>query len=601
MLILPITLYPHKSRVITFYSCDDKTVPPSLFDEPVSDCDFSPVYPTPFRKRDFKTVKKYGDTYWIGGDKGLFRYCDGEKEYYDKVMYFSADRDLKDNKVINFCGNENEIWVRTETAVSHIELKMMSMEEKAEMLRAETVKIVYRKGMISHRNLQEPWNTEKPEKFNCCDNDGGFTASFCIGEILHYAVLRKEKGADHPETIETRKIARRALDACLLLMYIPGRADGFIARSYVTTDAPVPDDGLFLYREGDTVTVAETSASISRGISKKTYKMPHPEIPECLRYLYEDEGYTADDLVFKCDTSSDEVTLHLVNLYYAHIVFGEEEPALDEMIKTNVALVIDHIISNGYEYVDFHGGATSWAKWSMRYFNTPLGWGDGPLNGAELLMFLKLAMSVCGNEERWVNEYSKLIENGYAEMNTLHYDRAFAASIIKHCDPTEDIMYGDHMLSNLTYFMLNLLEDNEELRSLYFEGWQSWRQTSTGREHHPVYDIPFAYLYGGDSYYDEDKIKMWYYRHNCSMLASGVSLVGRSDIAVKEYKAGYRQTSYLLTPDEKFISKHDRDPLEYKNEDSHGKYCVEMCSPYTMSYWMGRYYGVLEEGGNENG
>lgn len=599
---MPITLYPHKSRVITFYSSDDKTVPASLFDETRSDCvDFSPIYPTPFRKNDFRIIKKYADTYWVGGDKGLFRYSDNEEEYYDKVMYFSADRDLKDNKVINFCGNENEIWVRTETAVSHIELKMISMEEKANILTNETVNIVSRKGMVSHRRLEEPWNSDKPCKFNSCDNDGGFTASFCIGETLHYAVLKKEKGADHPETKKARKNALHALDACLLLMYIPGRGNGFIARSYVTADAPLPDDGLFLHRTGDTATVLETTASKRRNFSGKKFKMEHPEIPERLRYLFEDEGYTEDDIIFKCDTSSDEVTLHLVNLYYAHNVFGEEDEELDEMIKANITATVDHIISNNYEYIDFHGGATSWAKWSMRYFKTDIGWGDGPINSAELLMFLKLAMSVCGNEKRWTDEYDSLIKNGYAELSRLHYDRAFAASIIKHCDPTEDIMYGDHMLSNLTYFMLNMLETDENLRSAYYEGWQSWRQTSMGREHHPVYDIPFAVACGSDSYYDEDKIKMWYYRHNCSMLASGVSLVGRSDVAVKEYRAGYRHTSFLLTPDEKYISKYDRDPLEYKNEDSGGKYCIEMCSPYTLSYWMGRYYGILEEGGRENG
>ena len=597
---MPITLYPHKSRVITFYSCDDKAVPASLFDAPVSDCDdFSPRYPTPFRKRDFRIVKKYNDVVWVGGDKGLFRYCENEKEYYDLVMYFSADRDLQDNKVLNFCGSEDEIWVRTETAVSHIQLKTISMEEKADMLREETLRIVDRKGMISHKFLEEPWNTDKPLVFNHCDNDGGFTAEFCIGEILHYAVLKREKGADHPDTLKVKASAIRALEACLLLMYVTGRP-GFMSRSYITTDAPLPDDGLFLKRSGNTATVLETSASVRRGLCGNTYEIPNPEIPARLRHLFTDYGYTEDDIIFKCDTSSDEVTIQITNLYFAHLILGEEEKELDEMIKANVAAIVDNIISNGYEYLDFHGEPTCWAKWSMRYFSTPVGWGDGPLNGSELLMYLKLALAVCGNEERWANEYSKLIGEGYADMSTLHYDRAFAASIFKLCDPTEDIMYGDHMLSNLTYFMLHLLETDEELRKIYYTAWQSWRQTSVGREHHPIYDMPFAAVCDGDSYYDEEKIKMWFYRHSCSMIASGVSLTGRSDVATKEYRAGYRHTSYLLTPDERFMSKADRDPLEYKDEDSHGKICVEMCSAYTTAYWLGRYYGILVEGGNDN-
>ena len=57
---------------------------------------------------------------------------------------------------------------------------------------------------------------------------------------------------------------------------------------------------------------------------------------------------------------------------------------------------------------------------------------------------------------------------------------------------------------------------------------------------------------------------------------------------------GYRQTSVLLPPDERFISKYDRDPLEYKNEDSGGLNVVENCYVYTYAYWIGRYFGFIE-------
>ncbi len=593
---MPITLCKHKSRIITFYDADDKNVPQAVFtDIDNEQYDFHPVYPVPFRKDSFKIIKKYADVYWIGGDKGLFRYCESEKNIYDKVMYFSADRDLTDNQVSALFGNENEIWVKTESGISHIELKCISSEEKAVMLRNETLSIVDRKGMISHRFLKNARDIKNPEKFNSCDNDGGFTASFCIGEILRYATLKREKGENHPETADSKKAALRALDACLLLMYITGRGDGFVSRSYHTTDAPFPDDGLFMHRQGDSAILLDTSAARSRGLSGTVCKMPYPEIPLRLRYLYENDGYTADDIIFKVDTSSDEVTLHLVNLYYAHLFLADGDSELDEMIKKNTALIVNHILDNNYEYVDFHGGATSWAKWSNRYFETPLGWGDGPLNSAELLMYIKLAESVCGKTEKWTNAYNTLLKEGYADLSVLHYDRAFAASIFKQCDPCEDIMYGDHMLANLTFFMLNMLEKDEDLKALYREGWQSWRQTSIGMEHQPVYDIPYICVYGNDNFISEDKIKMYFYRHNCSMLASGVSIKERADVATKEYRAGYRQTSYLLPPDERYISKYDRDPLDYRSEDSGGKMCVEMCSAYTFGYWMGRYYGILKE------
>lgn len=596
---MPIVLYPHKSRVITFYSVDSPCVPKTLFEDMGENVDFKPVYPTPFRKRDFKIIKKFGNAYYVAGSKGLFRYCESEEEEYDRVMYFSADRDLKDNNVLALCGDENEIWVRTETAVSHIQLKMMTMEQKAELLREETSRIVDRKGMVSNRNLTEPWNLESAHKFGHSDNDGGFTASFCMGEMFHYDVFKREKGAEHPDTIKVREIAMRALTACLLLMYIPGRNDGFVARSYVTTDAPLPDDGLFMRRKGNIATVIETNYAKRNGLVGLQSEIVE-EIPERLRYLYESEGYTADDIIFKGDTSSDEITLHLFNLYYAHTIFGEEDKELDAIILNRTEKIINHILDNGHELVDFHGKPTSWAKWSDRYFKSGIGWCDGPLNCAELLMYLKLGQAVCGYNEKWQTEYETLLANGYDKLCTLHYDRAFSTAIMKHCDTAEDIMYGDHMLSNLTFFGLTLFEKDEKLRDIYYQGWQSWRSTSIGKEHHPIYDIPFAVNFGSDDYYDEEKIKMWFYRSDCSRLASKVSLTERCDVAAKEYRAGYRQTSYLLTPDERFISKYDRDPWEYKNEDSNGNMGVEMCAPYTLAYWIGRYYGIITEGGESN-
>ena len=51
------------------------------------------------------------------------------------------------------------------------------------------------------------------------------------------------------------------------------------------------------------------------------------------------------------------------------------------------------------------------------------------------------------------------------------------------------------------------------------------------------------------------------------------------------------ETSWLLTPDEHYITKYDRNPYAY------GGWCslreVESCYPYTCAYWLGRYYGII--------
>ena len=192
MIKLAITLYPHKTRVITFYSHDDSCVPSCLAENAGGVIDFTPEYPLPFAKKDITAIRNYGDVYWLASDKGLARYCASETEIYDRVMYFSADRDMKDNKILALCGSEDEIWVKTETCVSHIELKMMSMEEKAEILLDETLTIVDRLGMVSQRRLDEGWNKASAQPYACSDNDGGFTAMYVMGLIFRYAVFKRE-------------------------------------------------------------------------------------------------------------------------------------------------------------------------------------------------------------------------------------------------------------------------------------------------------------------------------------------------------------------------------------------------------------------------
>lgn len=591
---MKITLEPHKSRVIEFYPVDDKKIPKELFSEENREIDFYPKYPVPFSIKYMTVIRQYGDVYWVGGKDGLYRYCESEKYEYDRVMYFSADRDLQDNHVLSIVGDKNEIFVRTETSVSHITLKNMTMEEKANGMLRETVDIIDRFGMVSQRGLREPWRKDKPMPFADSDNDGGFTASFCIGETLHYAVLKKEKGENDPETQKVKKQAVRSLEACLLLMFIHGRNNGFVARTYITADAPLPDDGLFFRRCGNEAIILETTYTKSLGLVGIRCDASHP-IPERLRHLYTEKGYTDDDIIFKGDTSSDETTLHIMNFYYAHLIFGKEDEELDELIKTATAGLINHIIDNNYELVDFNGEPTSWARWSKRYFKDGIGRNDAPLNAAEILMYLKAGSEICGKNERWENEYNRLISIGYSALPALHYERESIACIGNGCEVTEDIMYGDHMLANLSFFGLMLWEKNEERKRDYLAGWKSWRNTTMAREHHPVYDIPFA-VACPDEYINEEKIKMWFYRSNCSAFAGGVSLDRRRDAATKEYHAGYKQTSYLLPPDERAISKYDRDSLCFINEMSGGKNTVETCSPFTFPYWMGRFYGVIKEG-----
>ena len=92
------------------------------------------------------------------------------------------------------------------------------------------------------------------------------------------------------------------------------------------------------------------------------------------------------------------------------------------------------------------------------------------------------------------------------------------------------------------------------------------------------------------------RIKTWFYRFGATRIASGVSLTNRIDYAQKLFMGDYKETSALVPNDERFIAKYDRNPLEFKNEDSGGAGVLEGCYPYTFAYWIGRYFGFIAEG-----
>lgn len=589
----PYKLKSHLCRFCTFYPSGDANIPAELlsFKNEKPDLEGFP-YPLPSKKSDYTCYAKAGEIEWFGAVNGLTR-CDvnAEREE-DTVMYFSAPRDLLDNNVKAIMPDGDNVWVLTENGAAYIEMKPVAAEQKADILLEETLKYVDRRGMISQRYLTKARDLDSIVPYGHSDNDGCFTAGFAMGEVFRYAVFKREKGIDHPDTQKAKKVATRAVEACLLLMHIHSRGNGFVARTYICADEPVPDDGIFFRISDGKATCLESTVAKKRGCVGAVIDAS-AEVPARLAKLYTDLGYTINDVIYKADTSSDEITLHYLQMLVAHEHLGCDDPELDEIIKASVKGLMSHIIESGYELHDFTGEPTSWAKWSTRYFNTEFGWVDGALNSAQLLMYLLVTMKITGEEGQWREHYNHLVNDlGYADMTETHFDRLYQASLSMNFDFVEDIMYGDHMLAVCAFFGLCTLEKDETLLKKYRNGFKAWR-TSLEREHNPGYDLPYAVACPDDKI-DIERLAEWFYRTNASRLAAGVSLKGRHDIPVKRLRMGTEEISVLLPPDERFISKYDRNPVSHTNEDSGGVMCVESCYVYTFAYWFGRYYGFFE-------
>ena len=588
-------LKPHVARKITIMKKDDPRVPKELFAVKSVAPDLTGFpYPLPSKKSDYTCFAEGNNgVFWYGGLSGLTRYDSKTDRKADKIMFFSACRHLADNKVDALLADGDNVWALTGDDVSYIEMPTLSCEQKADILHEETKKYVQRRGMVSQRDLKVARDPESRYPYAACDNDGLFTSGYAMAEMFHYATLRRELGEDDPRTQKARADATLGCEACLLLMYIHKRPEGFISRSYHIGEEPVPDDGFFYKIQGDKAICVETSASKKRGRAGEVYPADYP-IPDRLARLYRDLGYTDDQITYKADTSSDEVTGHYLQMRYAHDILGPGDPELDEIIKDAVKRTTTHIINSGFELHECSGKPTTWAKWSWAYFTgDQLGYCDAPLNAAEMLAYLKIVMHITGEKGLWQETYDKLVGEGYADLTAKHFERMFQGSNAGHMSIEEDLMYGDNTLAVLSFWQLCTLEEDKALLDIYRNGFISWKGTLL-REHTPAFD--YMYKMGcPDEFIDEEKDVDWFNNFELTRLCSSVHMSDRHDVPRRLPRSGDREVSALLPLAEIPISKFDRNPFSDVPFRECPGTCIESCYVFTYSYWLGRYFGFISE------
>ncbi len=291
-----------------------------------------------------------GGATWRAISKGLIREDDRATYPLDRRQYFRGKRYLPDDDVRHIVAAGSGVWVRTATGFSHIELRPMTLAQKAAEFE-ERIRLRHdRYGMVADSRLRVPADLSTNET-STNDNDGLWTAMYAAAECFHYAATKS------PEALRR---AERAIDAVLYLEEVT-RLPGYPARSYVKRGEARGPGGVWFWTP-------------DRAMEIKT------------------------------DTSSDEIVGH----FY---IFGIAWDLLpDGPLRRRVAgtarRMMDHIVENGYNLIDIHGQPTYWGRWSLEYFGTPRGRGDAPLNALELLSFLKTTHHITG-DAKYAAEYRK--------------------------------------------------------------------------------------------------------------------------------------------------------------------------------------------------
>lgn len=345
-----VKLAPYPQKVQKSFKLEDTNVPPALRTNGV-----------PLPIGGITAVARAADgATWLGTTQGLIR-LDFSAPERDRRQYLAGPRYLLDDAVQQLVPDaKGGVWVRTRTGVSHIELKPMTLAQKAEAFEQRIRARHDRYGLTASSDLVVPGDLSS-NRMRDDDNDGLWTAIYAAAECFRYAVTKA------PDALAN---ARKAVEAVLFLEEVAGRR-GFPARSYVRKGDPMPDGGEW--------------------------------------------HWTPDkEYYWKADTSSDEIVGHFFIYSIAYDLLPD--PELKKRIVTTAKRIMDHIIDHGYYLIDLDGKPTLWGFWAPeRLAREP---DERALNSMQLLSFLKTTAHLTG-DPRYEAEYRKAAyEFQYADWLT---------------------------------------------------------------------------------------------------------------------------------------------------------------------------------------
>ncbi len=485
-------------------------------------------------------------TMWVGTRLGAARY-DGRKWSIRHSRRWLLSDDVRD---IAFDSNGNA-WIATSGGISAIKRRTMTMANKSD----------YFQRVLQARHIREPGITEKcrltiPGDTSTWvprddDNDGQYTAMYLAMESFRYAVTK---------SVEAKANAKRAFNALHFFRTVT-ETPGFVARTVIPTDWTA---------------MADPNRKLSeQEWASRRINNPRDKRVELLWRPSKDGKW-----LWKGDTSSDEITGHMYGyLFYYDLVADESEK---KRVGDHICRIMDFIIDGGYVLRDIDGSSTKWAVWSPDKLNNDPDWRtERGINSLEILSYLKLAYHVSGNEKYHKKYLSLLYDHNYLEN----------IREVKTMNPAWRTHIDEELLA-LAFPCLLLYEKDEKLREAYFKSFDQW-YTAAREDCSPYFNFMYGAYTGSDPNLD------------CSieslrdtpldLVRWRIDNTKREDIHLTRYpEFEHIQTSRLLPVSERGgVMRWDRNPWAAVQGD--GGHTESDGVFWLLPYWMGRYYGFIEE------
>lgn len=308
---------------------------------------------------------------------------------------------------------------------------------------------------------------------------------------------------------------------------------GFIARTYSVEGEPgysTPTGGVY-YSFANYSAANKQAAGLSTNESKNGLSMnisvdASGTIPA---RLYNDilaaNGVDLTKVVYKGDTSTDEVIGHLFLYKIAYDVFKDSDPELAQIIATTMDNFAQHLSDNEYMLIDAAGQPTTWGKMNRQYFYT-YRWGasSSPLTAGVLLCAFKTAAYVTG-DQKWENEYELLLKEGaylyggimathtardeeflnnyagamlYSMLGTTPLTAYFSAQSLsaeKSFLMREFAQYSDEEMAMLAFYLLFQMETETSTLAVYRTALDQWWSESVRYSENPLWYYIYQLAY----------------------------------------------------------------------------------------------------------
>lgn len=521
------------------------------------------------------------NSYWLDGSKitglpkgsitGMAVAPDGRRfftttkgliiQHNGRLSYYGYKRWLPDMHATGVAlSPDGSFCVSTKAGISLFETRMMTLEEKARELRANTEKFNIRKdGFVLDRMLEHEGTVSEDEGYvSTGDNDGLWTGLYVGALCYEYACTKDE---------EVRAAARRSLLALIKLTQITG-IEGFTARAIRYSD-----------EEG-----------YGTGVRHEWH------------YTVDADG---NELEWLGETSSDEMVGHFYaySNYFDLVADGEEK----KLIAGVVSKILDHILNNNFRLVDTDGKPTTWANWNPDLLNNDHKWVyEKGTNSLQILTFLEAGYHMTG-DEKYKQVFDYLVHDKHFALNLMQYK--ILDGHLLHIDDNHDFL----MISLLMRYT-----EDPKLRSIFAMGLtHHWEDERCER------NAFFNFVYGActgercdiENAVDEltdypmDQV-LWtlynsWHELKWDMRPTEVGMIPQliEPLPAHERRINNSDCNRFIADSgiageaERLFTKSD-DPTAFTmfpgTGDDRGD-CMTACTNFTHPYWYARYYGLIEE------